>query len=169
VAWSPDGKQVVFGRADCDVLSELLAVPFAGGVPRLIHRFRGPTRGVAWEPHRIAYTDVYGTLWTMTPNGKNVRKIALGVGPFAWSRDGRLAYVSQEAGLATIVVVGSRVRIHVHLDRVSSLAWSPDDREFAITARPGSAVPSELYTVGTDGKHLRQLTYNFGPTGASWH
>ena len=108
VAWYRDGRQVIFMRGDCDVLSELMAVPLAGGLPRLIHRFPKGARGardVAWEPAGIAYTDFYGTLWTMTLQGNTVRRVALGVGPFAWSRDGRLAYVSQDAGVATIAIV----------------------------------------------------------------
>jgi Tol biopolymer transport system component len=68
-----------------------------------------------------------------------------------------------------IVVLGKPTRrLHLPFDRVDSLAWAPDDRHFAFTARRRPGALFELYTIDVDGRHLRKLTRDLDVTGASW-
>ena len=48
---------------------------------------------------------------------------------------------------------------------VQGFAWSPDGKQFALTATDANGT-GEIYTIGVDGKGLRQLTRNLGAVGA---
>jgi Tol biopolymer transport system component len=175
LGWSSDGGRLVFLRSDCvHGLSEVMSVGAGGGVPKLLHRFGEPIHAVAWSSRRIAYTDVYGTLRTMTTNARNVRVVARRVGPFAWSSSGQLAYVdgtstAASSHTAVIHITGRRAVIRVPVGQMTSITWSPNGAALAITARPARAAPFELFSVTTDGHHLRRLTKNYNATSADWH
>ncbi len=51
---------------------------------------------------------------------------------------------------------------------MEGLAWSPDGSRFAFTATDANGI-GEVYTIGTDGKGLTQLSRNIGAVGdLSW-
>ena len=51
---------------------------------------------------------------------------------------------------------------------VQSVAWSPDDRRFVLTASAKPNAPFDVYTVDADGRHLTRLTWNLNASSATW-
>jgi Tol biopolymer transport system component len=141
-----------------------------------------------WGPQQIAFFDSSVpkiVVKTLDPVTGRIRTVATGgqdeVGGLAWSEDGRLAYLYYAAnGQMSIVTVGSTAKpLEVSTllparSQVSGLAWSPDGSRFAFTATDANGV-GEIYTIGTDGTGLTQVTKNIGavdspavPSSLSW-
>jgi Tol biopolymer transport system component len=167
-SWSPDGTQLLFGRANFSKASELFTVPAAGGVVRDLHLVGSDA---SWGPTRIAYVTPEGealALYTARPDGSDPQLVAKAGGTDtprapAWSHDGRLAYL-----LGTKVVVPDGATVALPFRRIFGLAWSPDGTHFVLTGvRPGEAV-LDVYAVRTDGTDLLQLTKNLDAAGVDW-
>jgi Tol biopolymer transport system component len=164
-SWSPDGKQVVYGIENCDNPEFRLGVVSASGRDWRVIPVSGESP--VWGPDGIAYDDANGGLWIVELDGKRAHPLPNVGRPFAWSPDGRLAYVKRVGAKASIAIVSNghpRVRIQLRLRGVTSLGWSPDGRSFVLVGGPGR----DVYTVGTDGKHLKRLTLDIGASTASW-
>jgi Tol biopolymer transport system component len=178
-SWSPDGKSLAFMRIGASG-GGLYVVPVGHGHARLVHAFRVSSWGaVAWGPRRIAYAGADGTIRTIDPDGGHPRTVAAGGwagrGPFAWSRDGRLAYLE---GGRTVDVAGTRASITLpdalKACRLAArgcyneLAWSPDGGRLVVSAEKGSN-PSELYVIDLASHRVRPLTKGMGAVfGVSW-
>jgi len=168
-SWSPDGKRIVFHRTSPVTGLDRLYVVSANGAPaRALRVIGGPA---AWGPKRIAYLSRDGqSIWTATPDGTHPRKLvtARGIGAFAWSRDGRLAYLS---GHGTTLNVLGKTRKSFRLPHkagADGLAWSPDGSRLLFTASAGTT-SSDLYSIEANGRHLERLTSNMGDiAGMSW-
>lgn len=174
-SWSPDGKQLVYSQSGPDSPFELMTIPAAGGTPQRLVAGLHP----AWGPKLIAF-EVDGTppkIETYDPATHAVATVAVtkGLDPstLAWSNDGRLAYLAYSAhGHAWISIVGGgSFDLNTLLppkSQASGLAWSPDDTRFAFIAtdRNGNG---EVYTVGTNGRGLQQVTKDLDAVGnLSW-
>jgi Tol biopolymer transport system component len=87
-----------------------------------------------------------------------------------WSRDGRMASLVQGGQGVVVSVVSGRATRHIRLPLAyaGSLAWSPDGSAFVLTARVDTTAPMDVFTVGTDGRHLKRLTWNLNASNASW-
>jgi Tol biopolymer transport system component len=155
--WSPDGSELLFSRSSAISPGELMVVPAAGGAARDL-KLVGSSP--AWGPDRIAFVDQ--GLETAKPDGSDVEKVATGnVSSPAWSADGQLAYVLEP----NVVVVGT-TRVRLPVERISTLAWSPDGTRFVLVAYVKGQPTTDVYTVGTDGTGLRRLTRNLGVSSA---
>jgi Tol biopolymer transport system component len=95
------------------------------------------------------------------------------LGAPSWGHDGSvLAYTTNEE---TVQVVGPSGKHLWTVDgsgppgaEVQGLAWSPDGRQFALSATDANGI-GEISTVGVDGKGPRQLTRNLGAVvNLSW-
>jgi Tol biopolymer transport system component len=185
-SWSPDGKVISFQNSGASTPFRLFTIPATGGAARGIH-----VQGVGmpvWGPQQIAFFDSSVpkiVVKTLDPVTGRIRTVATGgqdeVGGLAWSEDGRLAYLYYAAnGQMSIVTVGSTAKpLEVSTllparSQVSGLAWSPDGSRFAFTATDANGV-GEIYTIGTDGTGLTQVTKNIGavdspavPSSLSW-
>lgn len=131
-----------------------------------------------WGPQQVAFFDSSVpkiVVKTLAPDTGRIRTVATGgqdeVGGLAWSGDGRLAYLYYDAsGQTLIVTVGSTAKLlNVSTllplrSQVSGLAWSPDGSRFAFAATDANGV-GEIYTIGTDGTGLSQVTSNIGAAG----
>ncbi|HEY5295547.1 MAG TPA: hypothetical protein VIJ70_08745 [Gaiellaceae bacterium] len=186
-SWSPDGKMIVFQNSGASAPFRLLSIPVAGGTARDLH-VRGGIGMPVWGPQQIAFFDSSVpkiVVKTLDPDTGMIRTVATGgnheIGGLAWSGDGRLAYLYYDAsGQTLIVTVGSTAKplnlstLLPARSQVSGLAWSPDGSRFAFAATDANGV-GEIYTIGTDGTGLTQVTKNIGavdspaaPSSLSW-
>ncbi|MES1248403.1 MAG: hypothetical protein ABUS54_12110, partial [Actinomycetota bacterium] len=174
-SWSPDGTQILFSQAGFDGPTKLTTVPAAGGAPTLLG-----VDGVhpVWGPKLIAF-EVDGLtpkLETYDPATHAVTVVATtkGLDPMAlaWSSDGRLAYLANAGADERIAIVGGTsfdvTKLLPPRSRATGLAWSPDGTRFAFVANDVNGI-GEVYTVGTDGSGLTQVTRNVDAVGnLSW-
>lgn len=175
-SWSPDGQQISFLRSGTNTPPTVYVMPASGGTARNLH-----VEGwePVWGPKQIAYVTntakpTVNTFDPVSGAAQTVAKAGVG-GPLAWARDGRLAYLQGDGrGHSSIVVVGSRAKpialasLLTPGAEVQGLAWSPDGSRFALTATDANGI-GEVYTIGTDGQGIRQLTRTIGAVGdLSW-
>ncbi len=171
-AWSPDGSEIVFENSGTDQ-SRLMTMPATGGTPRTL----GDNGDVlpVWTRRGIVALDwrvrtFRAVLIDPATGGSTIAATGKAPDPeaLAVSRDGRLAYLYVDGrGRASVGVAGSSAK---PLDlsallpasaHVAGLAWSPDDTRFAFAADDANGI-GEIWTVGVDGRGLRQLTRNLG-------
>ena len=174
-SWSSDGSEIGFLRSGTNTPPTVFTMPASGGTARSLHVVGWDP---VWGPTRIAYVTntAKPTVNTLDPASGAVQTVARnGAGvQLAWSSDGRLAYLLGGDGRASIVIVGSGAKpialapLLTRGAEVQGLAWSPDGKQFALTATDTNGI-GEIYTIGVDGKGLRQLTRNLGAVGPlSW-
>jgi len=174
-SWSPDGSQLAFLRSGTNTPPTVFTMPASGGAARSLHVVGW---NPVWGPTKIAYVTntVKPTVNTLDPVSGAAQVVAKGdPGVLAWSRDGRLAYLQGDGrGHTSIVTVGSGLKpialapLLAPGAEVQGLAWSPDGAHFAFTASDADGI-GEVYTIGTDGKALTQVTRNLGAVGdLSW-
>lgn len=185
VAWSPDGRQVVYASILRNNTNELWLMK-ADGTDRRQLTFNGGWKlDFAWSPDskQIAYisshepdlsTSQQFDLYTIDVDclarleGCNAAQRRLTTDPnndfsLSWSPDGRsLAYASGSLGVSDIyrIDVESRAiqRLTDHPAIDSNPAWSPDGKQIAfISDREGQ---TEIYLINPDGSNLRRLTYS---------
>jgi len=155
-AWSPDGREIVFGtegRSDPsnrEKNSELWVVPAAGGEPRRI--FEGDAVQPAWSPGgtRIAFWGIGAgngirDVWTIAADGSDLRRVtdqqSVDWGAI-WEPDGRhLDFVSDRSGAThpwrvaidprSGELTGAPEPIHLPTTWSGQLSWSKDGRRLA--------------------------------------
>ncbi len=85
----------------------------------------------------------------------------------AWSRDGRIAYVSDRTGSPELYRVNAdgtgTVRLTNGIGFTGDFAWSPDGSTIALARGNGGV--RDLYRMNADGSNLVRLTSNAGFTG----
>jgi Tol biopolymer transport system component len=167
-SYSPDGASIVYshwagGAVRLEVISS------RGGRPRPL-----PETGSypAWGPRRIAFlASRNARIETVLPNGSKPQLVAEAPrfdGGFAWSRNGRLAWLEQRQGgkLALAVARGNHVArfplgsLRPQYDG-AGVAWSPDASRLALTACDGTGI-CDVWTVAPNGKGLRRVTHGLG-------
>ena len=176
--WSPDGREILYLHSTQDS-STFFHIPAAGGRPQRLSKklyIRGDEQTPG--PYGIAYLDYEGALWTVGLDGKNRQRVTpkpSDNGPFvsspAWSRDGRLAWLSTTGDevrytLEILTRTGRRYSYALGELAASDLAWSPDGRSLAFVASPPEG-PSDVYTISDDGRHIRRVTYGLGANSVS--
>jgi Tol biopolymer transport system component len=176
-SWSPDGKEVVFVHGTDDGPSHLFEIPVQGRTMRDLGIKAGYDSVMG--PKLVAYFGSSPTLTVKTVDPSTGVRQTVSTGAkleqadsLAWSRAGKLAYLAWPHGAASIVIVGGRTIALAPLlppgSMVHGLAWSPDGTRFAFTATDANGV-GEVYTIGTDGTHLTQVTHDIGANGdVSW-
>jgi Tol biopolymer transport system component len=161
-SWSPNGRALVVANDDAGGVS---VVNVATGA-----RTDVAVDGVApaWSPDgaTIAFVDLSdGTVWGGQPNGADRRRLlpatVRGVRRLAWSPDGRQLAFSTDAGVFIATPDGKASgRLIVAARLPGRPAFSPDGRQVAFAATTGAKHPYRaIFTVGTDGAGLRQLTH----------
>jgi Tol biopolymer transport system component len=169
--WSPDGRRIAFlGSAE----EHIWVVGADGrGLRRLARGRRADYYEPAWSPNGrlIAFRRGAppGTIYTMTPTGRAVRRLRVGAGP-AWSPNGRLiAFVGRDAGTWVMRADGSRPR------RVKAAAangdqdldWAPDGRRLVIAASTATEGLT-LFVKDVRGGRARHLAASGNAYSPSW-
>ncbi|HVU78656.1 MAG TPA: hypothetical protein VHC67_13835 [Gaiellaceae bacterium] len=166
--FSPDGTTLLFSRSG-PTEATLYTEPVAGGPARPLD-----VAGLdpVWGPAKIVFDNLKTGLAVAGTNGKNASELKIEGVP-AWSPDGRLAVLAQDAkGALSIVIVGTGKRIPLagfrNVPRGGGLAWSPDGTRLAFVAADRTGV-SDVWTIGTDGTGLARVTHALGAVGTlSW-
>lgn len=171
--WSPDGSEIAFQNSGASAPIRLLEMPATGGAVRDLK-----AKGAAlpqWGPNAIAYADwgvAHLSVKTVDPATGAIRTVATGgktdAQALAWSNSGRLAYLYlDDRGHPFVAIAGSKAKpldlgaVLAPQARVAGLAWSPDGTRFAFAATDVDG-NGEIYTIGTDGTGLRQVTHDIG-------
>jgi len=120
----------------------------------------------AWSHRRIAFVQANPTgedIYTVAAHGSTPRQLTSKPGDDtdpAWSPGGnRIAFVRGRGGIWTMNAYGHRAHrvIHVAGGIEQGVAWSPDGRRLLFAAGPRGR--QRIYSVRTDGKGLRPLSY----------
>jgi Tol biopolymer transport system component len=159
VAWSPDGRHILYTRAPGaadDSRSELWVVPTEGGRSVRLARDGWPAE---WSPsgERIAYTDYR--------NDRLRAVVALPNGRELWSRRGAFESWSPRGDRAALLIYGEESVSTVITTaagrplarfRGQALAWAPDGRRLLV-ARPAASTAQWIGLVRADGRVVRQI------------
>jgi Tol biopolymer transport system component len=168
-AWSPDGREIVFGtegRSDPsnrEKTSELWVVPAAGGEPRRL--FAGDAVQPAWSPggSRIAFWALrpgsgIRDVWTIAADGSDPRMVTDQESvdwDATWEPDGRhLDFVSDRSGAThpwrvaiderSGKVLGPPEPFHLPTSWSGQLSWSKDGRRLAYRTSERTAQVARL-------------------------
>ena len=179
LAWSPDGRWIVYSRNTSGTgYQSLWIVAAAGGTPhRLTDCASCVDIGPTWSPDgslllftRMGRQSVQ--LYTMRPDGSGLTKITDGADP-RWSPDGsRIAF---ERGPNTVAVADSDgSNVHVLLAGPPGSgpgvpSWSPDGQKLVFFNTPGSQehFTAEVWTINPDGSEATRL-YHSGCCVSDW-
>jgi TolB protein len=133
IAWSPDGRQIAFGRTvfhDCSNRSAIYVVNVDGTGLRRITPWGFCDDDGSWSPDgsRIAFVKPNGSIFTVHPDGTGLAQLPLMTNARSFAGD---------------------------------VAWSPDGRDiaFILTIQTGAhSFVSGLGTANADGTNVRQIT-----------
>jgi TolB protein len=174
-AWSPDGRQVVFGFIS-KVGRGLLVVSANGGKVRRLTWRRGLyDQYPAWSPDgrwiafwREGAAVTRFALFLVHPDGRGLRRVsayASGAGTAQWSPDSRnLLYAIGGSSCSRIRILPLGRRPH-SLPGASCAdwpSWSPDGRRVAFVRFTPNHVSTNLYVENVDGSGLHLLAENAG-------
>jgi TolB protein len=160
-----DGDYAIFGVAAT-----------GGSVHRLDHAKGNPAtpQGLffqtepAWSPDgsRIAFVskrEGNDHVYVMNADGKDTRRLTSSSQDDAhpsWSPDGKRIVFSREGALFTVSSSGGAVsRLGKGLGNAADPAWSPNGKWVAYDYRQPGGPEREIWVIGSDGSHRRQLTH----------
>jgi Tol biopolymer transport system component len=170
LAWSPDGRRILFlehslyNDDNGDPEPDVLRVARADG--RGTHTLAlGVIWPAVWSPdsRRVAFVDDDEHVWIVPLDGRPaVRLASTGdvAGGLKWLPDGRLSFLretNEKTGAGSLWVVrpdGSGLRLIRELGAAIDAAWSPDLRWIAYCC-PGTS--GGLHLMRADGTESRQL------------
>jgi len=153
VAWSPDGKQIAFlSNREMQDQQQLYIVPSAGGSARQITHLKGLIESPRWSPDgkrmAILYTE-------------NLERSAGPLDPVPASA-GAVQSKIFEQRLAVVNLSDGSVKQLTPPDLyIYEYNWSPDGRNFAVTAAPGEGDANwwiaQIYTVSAETGETRSI------------
>ena len=155
LAWSPDGKQILFNAFSQQGEEALYMLNIEGGDVQRLSIPLDPTSryflNLAWSPSATPVIEVNMKLYLVDLEKQQLKYLADGVYPF-WSPDGKeLTYfcVSPRLILCGIKSDGTGKRIisqntSKNVDTEGGISWSPDGRFLAYFETHGESGPAYL-------------------------
>jgi Tol biopolymer transport system component len=144
-AWSPDGGSICFTRDD----GLYVVTPTGEGEHRIVERGGGEP---AWSPdgRSILFAMTHGDLYTVTPDGTALLRIAPRTRSADWSPDGMRILVSDATGIFTVGTDGKVLRRLTRAKTDRNAVWSPGGTMIAFQRQ------ADLWSMNADGsnKHL---------------
>src|SRR5687768_3186918 len=187
VAWSPDGKSLVFGatqfghdanRTVVPLTQHLYTVNPDGGAPVMLTPGNMRAQFPSWSPDgsTIVFHGGYGgvgdelEIFLIAPDGTDLRRLTSNAWADMrpdWSPDGRkLAFQSNRDGSAEIFVMNADGSDVVQLTKSDSGVmnrapdWSPDGKQILfVSNRDGNL---EIYVMNADGTNITRVTNDPG-------
>jgi Tol biopolymer transport system component len=155
--WSPDGKQIAFVdlAAPHGINYAIYVIGTNGkGLKRIVRGARYQNNP-AWSPTgKVIMFERNGYLWTVKPNGRGQKRIAVGTSP-SWSPDGENVAFDRNGNLWTMKANGTGAELIAEVpSSTAGIAWSPDGRwiAYAIADR------GDVMLIRPDGSDERTLT-----------
>ncbi len=182
LAWTPDGREIVFNRQP----TGLSRIPVTGGTPRAITTSAASlgVPAIARRGNLLAYVvnEVNENLWRIDLDGASPGMVVVPVrlessirkqwDP-SYSPDGRrLAFGSNRSGSDQVWVSdaqggGAAQLTHFEGPRPGCPRWSPDGSSIAFNAAPN--MNSDIFVMRSDGGEPRRITtHPAGDTAPSW-
>lgn len=170
--WSPDGRRLAY-VAPAALGATDLYVADADGSHRapLTRSEAADETSPDWSPDgRSLVVDRDGTLVVVRADGALERVLTAGREP-AWSRSGRIAFVSDRTGSDELYVIDSTGRglrrLTTSPAAESAPSWSPDGRRLAFVSAEGLTV--DLYVLDIAKGSMTQLTTDpFNEGSPAW-
>ncbi len=172
-AVSPDGTRIAFCSIRKTLYFQIYVMNSDGTDQRRITDIKtGDACGPVWSPDgkKIAFYAYQkpspmreGVIYTMSPDGSEMKEIVKDAITPVWSPDGKkIAFVSyrdKHAQIYRIDVNGSNLkRLTDHAGEDSAPAWAPDGQSIAfVSDRDGMHA---IYLMDPDGGHLQRLLYS---------
>jgi len=182
--FAPDGKSVVYARADDDGHSTLWRIPLGAGQPQLVDKGLGISGSPSFSPdgRRIAFTTDrlgHNEVYIIDADGTNPQWITNVGGDLNeetyraepdWSPDGvTVAFQSRVSGRFQIMTVNLRdnsSKLLTDAGENESPSWAPDGRHIVFTSSRSGA--GQLWVMDTQSGVTRQLTNASGARYGAW-
>jgi Tol biopolymer transport system component len=155
--WSPDGSFLAFVRSDSPHGSSLSIVDSKGGAVREVLSRTITISSLSWPaPNRLVL--VSGAIWTVSPTGAGLRRLAVGGSP-ALSPDGKEIAYLRGRSIALVGINGGHMRKVLDTGKEylpDGPVWIAGGRlAFSSIANPPDY---DLWVADSRGGRLRQLT-----------
>jgi Tol biopolymer transport system component len=171
-AFSPDGRWIAFFGAEAGPKGDLWVIPSAGGTPRRLTFDVQEGGAPAWSSNGrwiVSSSARSGsvTLWRVPFRGGKPEPVTTGAGDDhdpAISADGtKLIYTNVRNSWSLMLLdtaVSKERELFSSRENVAMPVFSPDGNRIAYFQHKGN--DTHLFTVGTDGRGLEQLTKDRG-------
>jgi TolB protein len=167
--WSPDATRIVLSGWDRQRQHHRVYIVGADAGDGVTDLTEGTTDDAApsWSPDgtRIAFLraerGARGAVYTIAPNGEDLRRLVASNTGGVWSPDGKWIAFNRGGRRAGMYITDVRGRSHTKLTDTPGIpAWSPDGNEIAYDAyRRGS---SDIYVVDTRTRRRLRLSHDPG-------
>jgi TolB protein len=173
--WSPDGARIAF-VSDREGAQDIWTMKPDGTDAQQLTKKQGISSNLRWSPDgsRIAFVsakagrDQVYTVEVATGKVAQVTTDAIGARQPAWAPDGKKLSFSSYTGRYGTYTMNADGSEKVQLTDVNGgldASWSPDGTRLAYVALIGQPQGWKVFTVGKDGKGLKQLTKNANTYG----
>ncbi len=150
-AWSRSGRQLVFTGRQGSTTGLYVADPATRRVKRIVRRGSGPD----WSRrNRIAF-ERGGSVYTVTPAGRGLRRVARGKDP-GWAPSGASLVLARRNGIYSVRADGKRLRRILRCSRCATPVLSPNGRLVAYEESRGLRVARVR-----DGRVQATLVFDF--------
>jgi Tol biopolymer transport system component len=167
-AFSPDTSEIVFFQITYGVIGDYFIIPARGGQPRQITFDHAAGERACWTPDGkyIIFPSLRNgsfTLWKIPASGGDPVAITTGAGPDAdpdISRDGKKLIFTNQKYSSTLNLFDTKTgsgRELLTMKDIVAPVFSLDGKKIAFFSEPHAGI-SHLFTVGTDGSGLIELT-----------
>ncbi len=176
--WNPRGSAIAFISDREKEVPDIWVIAADGGeATRLTRLGGGPVTGLSWSPDGRALLFLHRSVAKEDEKEKKKKPAYKHLTRLQHKLDGMGWYKGARWRLCVASFPSGRVRVLAGGENdVTGAAWSPDGRRIALLMndlpdpeRDIHMFPSDIYTIGADGKRLRKITRSRGlREGLAW-